>query len=684
MTKLLVAALVLCSGSYFAQCGVGLVEVTIEVSTDNWGYEQYWELLPDGNACGSAPIFTGGNTTELNCSSGGAPYTANTGNGYGSNTTIVEGPWCLTDGLDYDIYFVDDYGDGGAEFEVTIAGYPIYNFGTSSTNERFSFTAAGPFNLDAELTSISIPGFAYAGNVGIAGSFTNVGITTITSIDVNYTIDGGTAITENLAGLSIAPFNSYNFTHATPWNATSVGTYTVDVFVSNVNGATDDNSANDNISKFVTINPAIPNIMADYIAAPTGVVYDVIGTAADQVNAPRDLDFSPSGDLWSINTNTESSGGSTIKWTNPGEASQTELWQRDANAYHFMSLPTAIAFSDNGTFGTSPGVYDANHDGGLPFTGPSLWSSDPAIYAQPSGGNGSHLDMLHASPYGMGMASVTANEFFVFDANSNDIVFYDFVLDHGPGNSYHGDAIIRRYTGLTVSWINVNVSSHMEMAPNTDWLYIVDGGNQRVMRLDISSGTVGGTPTNFNNPEAIAEYSTVNGATFESVVTTGLVQPSGIDIIDDRMIITDHSNGDIIIYDISAMPATELTRISTGNPGIQGTVIGPDGSIWFANATDNEIVKVQTAAAASIDENALELGLTVFPNPTEGNISVKSSVTLNNAQIKVTDVTGKIVFTDSQLVNNRLDLNLSHLSGGIYYLTVSNDGLTATKKIVIQ
>jgi len=681
---LLIVVMALFGASIYAQCGAGLVEVTIDVETDNWGYEQYWELLPNTNACGSGALFVGGNTTQMGCTLGGAPYTATTGNGYADNATINEGPWCLTDGLNYDIYFVDDYGDGGAIFTVNVDGYPMYTFTTTGTDERFTFMAAAPPNLDAEMTSLTMPGYAYAGNVNVKGLVTNLGVTTITSMDVDYTIDGGTAVTDNLTGLSIAPFTSYSFTHATPWNVATVGSYAVNVTVSNVNGATDDNSGNNSQSKSVTINPAIPNIMADYISDPTGVVYDVIGTSADQVVAPKDLDFSPDGALWSINTNTEGSGGSTIKWTNPGEVGQTDLWQRDGNAWHFMSLPTAIAFSDNGNFGTSTGVFDANHDGGAPFTGPALWSSDPSIYAQPSGGNGSHMDMLHASPYSMGMASVTENAFFVFDANSNDIVYYDFVDDHGPGNTYHGDAIIRRITGTAVNWVSANVSSHLEMAPNTDWLYVVDGGNSRVLRMDISTGSIGGTPTNFNNPEAIAEYSTWNGITVETVVSTGLIEPSGVDIIDDRMIITDHSTGDIIIYDISAIPATEITRIATGNPGIQGTVIGPNGFIWYANATTNEIVKVITADAAGVSDNDLDLSLKLYPNPTSGILTLRTlDATLSNSTINIVDVSGKVVQTISNVSGNNVEMDLTKLSNGMYYLSILNEGHVTTEKLMI-
>jgi hypothetical protein len=129
-------------------------------------------------------------------------------------------------------------------------------------------------------------------------------------------------------------------------------------------------------------------------------------------------------------------------------------------------------------------------------------------------------------------------------------------------------------------------------------LYIVDNGNQRVLRLDINSGSIGGTPS-YGPYETLAEYKNVDGATWEVVVSSGLVEPSGIDVIDDRMIVTDHATGDIIIYDISSMPAVEIKRIVTGNPGIMGTVIGPEGRIWYVNYTMNEVIKIEPSSIAN-------------------------------------------------------------------------------------
>jgi hypothetical protein len=238
---------------------------------------------------------------------------------------------------------------------------------------------------------------------------------------------------------------------------------------------------------------SIPNIISSYTSVTNTFTFDVIVNSSNQVNKPRDLDFNSDGVLWIINTGTESSGGSTVKVTDPGMTGQSSLKQQDGNAWHFMSLPSGIAFSDNGNFATSTSVLDANHGQNGPggtFTGPTLWSSDPAIYAQNAGAgtNGSHLDMLHESPYCMGIASEEDNVFWVYDDYSNDIVRYDFVADHGPGNSYHDDGRVRRFQGMGLNAINHTIVNHLELDDDKKWLYFVDGGNQRILRLDITTG----------------------------------------------------------------------------------------------------------------------------------------------------------------------------------------------------
>ncbi len=82
----------------------------------------------------------------------------------------------------------------------------------------------------------------------ITGTLVNLGSATITSMDVNYSVDGGTPVTANLTGLSIAPYATYNLTHPTAFNPASDGVYTIEIWASNLNGNADEVPANDRVS----------------------------------------------------------------------------------------------------------------------------------------------------------------------------------------------------------------------------------------------------------------------------------------------------------------------------------------------------------------------------------------------------------------------------------------------------
>ena len=103
-----------------AQCPGGQAAITVDVTTDAWGYEGYWEITPTGNAGGVGTIMAFGNTA-VGCAGSGVAAPADPG-AYANNTTINENLGCLTVGNCYDIHYVDDYGDGGSTFQVFIDG----------------------------------------------------------------------------------------------------------------------------------------------------------------------------------------------------------------------------------------------------------------------------------------------------------------------------------------------------------------------------------------------------------------------------------------------------------------------------------------------------------------------------------------------------------------------------------
>ena len=101
MKSFLLGVFLLATQYTFAQCEVGEIELYMNVFVDPWGEETYWEITPAGTGCGNQTIGYGSNSQEVGCQLG-LPVTG--AYGYPDNTMITEGPFCLTEGEDYDLY----------------------------------------------------------------------------------------------------------------------------------------------------------------------------------------------------------------------------------------------------------------------------------------------------------------------------------------------------------------------------------------------------------------------------------------------------------------------------------------------------------------------------------------------------------------------------------------------------
>lgn len=543
-----------------------------------------------------------------------------------------------------------------------------------------------PPALEIKLVEVTSRIFGEVGdNLDIKGELLNAGANAITSVELSYTVNGGTPVVETLDNLNIAAFSSYDFQTSSPWVPASAGMFDIEVSVTMVNGGQDGNP-DDNSGSYepeIFAQVTVPNKIATMLET-TPILTEMTG-ASSALNRPTDLDFFPilgKDELWVINQRTESQGGSTLTISDATADTPTNFNNlTDGNAWHFMSLPSAIAFSsDNFNFANSPGVQDANHQGGT-FTGPSLWSSDLAIYAQPSGGNGSHLDMLHGSPLSRGIAHEVDNVFWVYDDYNNDIVRYDFVEDHGPGNDDHSDAIVRRFQGIGING-DGDIPNHMLVDKATGWLYFVDNGNDRVIRLDINSGTSSNPLSEINEP--LAEHSQIMGFNFEVIIDSGLDQPCGLEIFENYLMIGDYATGDILVYDMSNDFAP-MGVIPTLEPGLTGIKVGPDGNIWYTNRLQNTLSSVQPGDPVSVSETKAKLDFKVSPNPTNGlvNVNLEAVQNLEATTIQVFNAVGQQTLQINATDNNQ-ELDLSHMPNGVYWIKVEGERVSGTQRVVLN
>jgi hypothetical protein len=108
-----------------------------------------------------------------------------------------------------------------------------------------------PFNLDGAMAKITTPTYV-GGAVPVEGTVTNIGLTTITSIDVSWKVSEDMTYTTTFDGLSLNFAESYGFS-CTDLFHFPIGGYVLDVWVSAVNGVPDDNPANDLQTKNVSV-----------------------------------------------------------------------------------------------------------------------------------------------------------------------------------------------------------------------------------------------------------------------------------------------------------------------------------------------------------------------------------------------------------------------------------------------
>jgi hypothetical protein len=219
----------------FAQCPTGQTQVSVSITTDNYGEETSWTLTGPG----------------------GTPVYASAGN-LADATTIPAVNACVPNGTVVIFSIFDSYGDGiccqygTGSYTVTAGGNTVASGGEFESEEITYFQTGPQAALDLAGLSIGLPSVVAQGNQTITGSLRNFGTTAISSFTLNYSIDGGAPPVAQAINANIAPGAIYNYTHNTPWNATT-GSHTVAVWATNLNGSTDGNTANDMVSTSVNV-----------------------------------------------------------------------------------------------------------------------------------------------------------------------------------------------------------------------------------------------------------------------------------------------------------------------------------------------------------------------------------------------------------------------------------------------
>jgi thiol-disulfide isomerase/thioredoxin len=215
------------------------------------------------------------------------------------------------------------------------------------------FSIFAPYNFDLATESLDMFSTVGLNNAPytIEGSITNYGGTTITSMDLNYKINNGSTVTESLTGLSIAPYQTYTYSHGTSWNPSTTGNYTVDVWASSLNGGNDQNTGNDMLTSTIEVVTATADrvVLAEEFTSST---------------CPPCASFNPGYKQLLDDNNANTSGTQLVSvkyqmnWPNPGNdpAYNSEASARK-DVYNISGVPDVVYSGSN--ISTSQATIDA-------------------------------------------------------------------------------------------------------------------------------------------------------------------------------------------------------------------------------------------------------------------------------------------------------------------------------------
>ena len=221
--------------------------------------------------------------------------------------------------------------------------------------------------------------------------------------------------------------------------------------------------------------------------------------------------------------------------------------------------------------------------------GPTLWGSSLSTF---DGGHAGHLDMLHNSPNGSGIAWAGNNVYWYYDGYHGSLSRYDFVMDHGLGGTDHSDGIMYRAIEGGLGYED-GVASHVVYNFDNGHVYAADTANNRIIAVDSNTGEIGsvvtpdydgGTQRRING---IQNWVVADGNSIEPA----MAKPSGMEMHDGMLFVSDYATARIYALTLEGEVVDWLDTGFAPN-SIMGITFDDAGSLYVVDHNTPQVLKI--------------------------------------------------------------------------------------------
>jgi len=130
-------------------------------------------------------------------------------------------------------------------------------------------------------------------------------------------------------------------------------------------------------------------------------------------------------------------------------------------------------------------------------------------------------------------------------------------------------------------------------------------------------------------------------------------------------------------------------------------ITDPEDPFWFAVVAKSTVGGWESSRSVAkyyiggllncvlgINENLLSEAISIYPNPTADEVNIViNNYAFKTVSISVVNQLGQILQnanTDNYNVATPININVSDLTTGLYFVTIKSDGVTSTKKLLVQ
>ena len=360
-----------------------------------------------------------------------------------------------------------------------------------------------------------------------------------------------------------------------------------------------------------------------------------------------------------------------------------------------VAVGGSVHFTDN-SWGAQLVSWNWEFEGGTPATSTEV---NPTVTYNQAGTFGVRLTVTNAD--GESDTKFIPNYISAAEAynmqngtiTTCDAMFYD---DGGPNSDYGNNRdFTLTFMPASEGGIIEVVFQSFETETNYDWLYVYDGTSTSAPQIGSQhSGNISpGTVTATNAAGAITFRFTSDGsvtregwAAHVRCLGMALEVSASADYnqicIDETNTLHASATGGSYNYTYSWSPADNLNNPASQTPVFTGSEEGEyTYTVTVSDGNESVSASVSFTVVDCLDTDEIDAeSVAVYPNPASSTLNIGGLNSFTNLDVKIVNIQGQVV----REIANSLEINVSDIESGIYFIKIDCDGQQYLKKIVIK